>query len=64
MTTKINKKDKLDAMLQMWTVLRHENRRRQFQEKSNDYMIMSALQAELASMLGITAKKLEATKGS
>ena len=53
MTKKISKKDKLDAMLQMWTVLRHENRSKPFASISNNFKIMAALQTELADTLGV-----------
>ena len=53
MTKKISKKDKLNAMLQMWTVLRAENQKHPWGSSTNNFKIMVALQIELASMLGI-----------
>lgn len=60
MTAKISKKDKLNTMLEMWYVLRGENKTRPFRTVSNDYKIMMALQVVLATMLGITTEYLKA----
>jgi len=54
-TKKIDKKTKLDAMLQMWCVLRGQSERRPFHSASPDHKIMSALQGELAKLLGISS---------
>lgn len=61
---KITKKDKLDAMLQMWLVLRHENKSRPFRTVSSDYKTMMAFQVSLATMLGITAQHLKVVTDS
>lgn len=53
---KINKKDKLAAMLQMWTVLREIGKTRPWASKSNEHNILCALEVELASMLGLPKK--------
>lgn len=65
MTKKISKKDKLDAMLQMWNVLRAEhNSKRPWSSESSDHKLMTALQVELGIMLGITAEKVRTITGS
>lgn len=57
MTKKISKKDKLDAMLQMWNVLRAQHgSKRPWSSDSKDYKLMISLETELASMLGVTAE--------
>lgn len=59
MTKKVSKKDRLQAMLQMWTVLREEGKERPWASGSNEKAIVSALQTELAIMLGISIKTTE-----
>lgn len=58
MTTKISKKDKLNAMLQMWSVLRAINTERPWTSKHPDLVFMGKLQVELGKMLGISIENL------
>lgn len=53
---KINKKDKLAAMLQMWTILKSVYPHRPWSNESNEYKLMIGLQTELAIMLGVPLK--------
>jgi len=59
MTSKIRKKDKLDAMLQMWNVLRDINIKRPWSSHSGESKLMYGLERELAKLLDIKQEAVE-----